>query len=731
MSLVVWSLRRLVNYRVLLLIPLLWFAVALFLIGSHNGGSDHPVEDRGDRLLDGSKDDVDDSVLGSIREAIRLDKERVRAELWNADSADKSRLTKKSRDDVASAIDADIRNRMAKLKRKNEQFRQRLADLRKAATETTTAEETTEESTTATAKTTTGTTKTSSVTAKTSKTSTETTPTTTQQVTSKLPTPTGPGELGASVVVNKQLLDQRQLERFERGWKENAFNEYASELISVQRRLQDYRPKDCRNRKYSIEQLPNTSVIMCMHNEAWSVLLRSIHSVLDRAPPALLHEIILVDDFSNRPHLGRPLEDYLAKLGRVRLLRNKKREGLIRSRLVGASVATGQTLTFLDSHIECTNGWLEPLLQRIRDDRRNVAVPYIDVINEDNFGFFHVANERMVVGGFRWNTMSFSWQSMPQRIRQNLSSLAQPVPTPTMAGGLFSIDRSYFDELGRYDEGMEIWGAENLEISFRIWMCGGRIEILPCSIIGHVFRTRSPYSWGEGSGDVLKRNTVRMAEVWMDNFKHIYYRQFNNLLGDFGDVSERLALRKRLNCHSFRWYLEHVYPEQLRWGNSTRIGVIQSFRLVGGDAWCLDGIRRQGGAEVSLQRCHNKGGNQVWTLSQHGELIRETDCLHYNGRALTLVACQGYGGYGKYQSWRYEDTGDRQIYHPATGQCLTLRHTAAMSQPGLSMESCRERDQSQAWRLPEVLDLSDSSPDLSTDGPARAVLEPLMPNAVE
>uniref|UniRef100_A0A1I8GVX2 Ricin B-type lectin domain-containing protein n=1 Tax=Macrostomum lignano TaxID=282301 RepID=A0A1I8GVX2_9PLAT len=241
----------------------------------------------------------------------------------------------------------------------------------------------------------------------------------------------------------------------------------------------------------------------------------------------------------------------------------------------------------------------------------------------------------------------------------------------------------------------------------------------------------APTPGGEGSGDVLKRNTIRMAEVWMDNFKHIYYRQFNNLLGDYGDVSDRLALRKRLNCHSFRWYLEHVYPEQLRWGNSTRIGVIQSFRLVGGDAWCLDGIRRQGGAEVSLQRCHNKGGNQVWTLSEHGELIRETDCLHYNGRALTLVACQGYGGYGKYQSWRYEDTGDRQIYHPATGQCLTLRHTAAMSQPGLSVESCRERDQSQAWRLPEVLDLSDSSPDLSTDGPARAVLEPLMPNVVE
>lgn len=61
-------------------------------------------------------------------------------------------------------------------------------------------------------------------------------------------------------------------------------------------------------------------------------------------------------------------------------------------------------------------------------------------------------------------------------------------------------------------------------INLQVWQCGGQLEIIPCSIVGHVFRTKSPHTFPKGT-QVISRNQVRLAEVWMDDYKEIFYRR--------------------------------------------------------------------------------------------------------------------------------------------------------------------------------------------------------------
>lgn len=58
----------------------------------------------------------------------------------------------------------------------------------------------------------------------------------------------------------------------------------------------------------------------------------------------------------------------------------------------------------------------------------------------------------------------------------------------------------------------------------QVWQCGGQLEIIPCSVVGHVFRTKSPHTFPKGT-QVISRNDVRLAEVWMDDYKEIFYRR--------------------------------------------------------------------------------------------------------------------------------------------------------------------------------------------------------------
>lgn len=95
-------------------------------------------------------------------------------------------------------------------------------------------------------------------------------------------------------------------------------------------------------------------MIIVFHNEGWSVLLRTVHSVLNRTPKQFLKEILLVDDYSDKENLKYDLDNYIEQFnGKVRLIRNSQREGLIRTRSRGAVEAKGEVIVFLGKGHSC------------------------------------------------------------------------------------------------------------------------------------------------------------------------------------------------------------------------------------------------------------------------------------------------------------------------------------------------------------------------------------------
>nr|VZI09943.1 unnamed protein product [Spirometra erinaceieuropaei] len=290
----------------------------------------------------------------------------------------------------------------------------------------------------------------------------------------------------------------------------------------------------------------------------------------------------------------------------IRIIRNANREGLIRSRLIGARQAKGDVLVFLDSHVRVSEDWLTFLLLRLAlhhlkqttlaEDKVCQAAlshtPYARLpakflllspaINELSVTGVEYPASEALRGGFDWD-LTFTWEAVSEEEKERVRELDAAAghwrfaarPTPSIAGCAFAMLRREFFRLGGLDEGMQIWGGENIELSLRTWLCGGRVEIVPCSRVAHLFRVQHPYRFPEGRQTTITRNLKRVAKVWMQPADEISMRDGllvlplalffasrpNALSIGTGDLTGRENLKRDLQCRNFSWFLQSVYPE--------------------------------------------------------------------------------------------------------------------------------------------------------------------------
>lgn len=468
--------------------------------------------------------------------------------------------------------------------------------------------------------------------------------------------------------------------------RDNGFFKRLSDSIDLDRNVTDARHDLCKSVQYDLENLPRTSVVIVFYEEALSTLLRAVHSVLNRSPPQLLQEIILVDDGSTKPWLKETLDEHVALLPKTRILRLAVRSGLVIARLTGAKAATAQTFTVLDSHIEVQPGWLEPLMQRIAHDPSHVLMPMVDGVNQETF--------EVVPGGigcslgFLWNLIEHSIpiQAQDQRLR---TTAIDAVRSPTMAGGLFTADKAFFFKIGGYDTQFGFWGTENLEFSFRIWQCGGVLECMPCSRVYHIFR-KGGHAYSLPPNHVGK-NKLRTARIWMDEYAFIVEAAIGNPDIEIGSLDEMRNLRKELQCKSFDWFLKNVYPE----GVITDITDVVSLGELRNPSSgrCFDTLHNANWDQpVGLYGCHGQGGSQAFMFMRKTNELRPVENLELCvNAALKMVSCDYH------DSGAWEHTSSKQLRNKKTGECLAV----SSNLNNLVMQPCAH-DPGQEWQFPPL-----------------------------
>eukprot|EP00435_Cladocopium_sp_Y103_P029738 s36_g7.t1 len=276
-------------------------------------------------------------------------------------------------------------------------------------------------------------------------------------------------------------------------------------------------------------------------------------------------EILLVSDGNDQQGIFE--RELKAMHQKVQVIVNEENKGLIVTKMETAARATAPVLMFLEPHVVVTPQWLEPLLARLEEEPKALVMPSLDVLNKEQSGR---AGERDMSTYLRMQFLywRFEWNLnliADNPLRKDIDTAA-PYPSPATSGGIYAIRKEWWDHLEFFDPELIRWGGDHVEASHKVWRCGGRIEIHPCSRVGHWFREEKDRPYTVQVPDVV-RNYKRLAEVWLDGHRKSFYKVKPEAQSmHIGNLKEMKAARERLKCHDMdAWLMPWLWPIDLDW----------------------------------------------------------------------------------------------------------------------------------------------------------------------
>lgn len=208
----------------------------------------------------------------------------------------------------------------------------------------------------------------------------------------------------------------------------------------------------------------------------------------------------------------------------------------------------------MEAHCIVNRDWLQPLLERVRLNPHVLAMPSLDIIPVHNFHQYYSGTSAH--WRFEWNLNLVN--TNPGGVRGDSS---EPRPSPGTSGGIFAMRKDWFHHLGLFDTGMLEWGGDHVELSMKVWRCGGRIEIVPCSRVGHLFRNPEDRPYDVEVMQVVK-NYARLAQIWYKDHLDIFYQMKPEARGmKFEGLEELKKKHDELGCKDMSWYIKNIDVE--------------------------------------------------------------------------------------------------------------------------------------------------------------------------